>query len=52
MYCIFHFFQAHNDVFELSFFRALFLHLVKETDSMLGHAAQILKSEIIVQQRL
>ena len=31
-----------------NFFRASFLHLTKDTDSMYGHAAQIFKSENIV----
>ena len=38
-----HFSEALNDAFEVQFFRASFLHLIKDTDSMKGHAAQILK---------
>ena len=30
----FHFFKALNGAFEVQFFRASFLHLMKDTDSM------------------
>ena len=33
--------EALNDAFEVQFFRASFLHLTKDTDSILDHAAQI-----------
>ena len=39
--CLFSLFEALNDAFEVQFFRALVLHLTKDTDSMYGHAAQI-----------
>ena len=33
--CLFHFFEAFNYAFEVQFFfRASFLHLIKDTDSM------------------
>ena len=35
-----------------NFFRASFVHIIKDTDSMKGHAAQIFKSENIVKQCL
>ena len=35
----FHFFEAL--AFEVEFFRASFLHHITDTESMLGHAAQI-----------
>ena len=35
-----------------NFFKASFLHLIKDTDSMQGHVAQIFKSENIVKQCL
>ena len=39
--CLFHFFKALNDAFEVQFFfRASFLYIIKDTDSMQGHAAQ------------
>ena len=47
--CLFSFFEALKGAFEVHFFRASFLHLIKGTDSILWeHAAQILKSENIV----
>ena len=30
----FHFFEALNDAFKVQFFRASFLHFIKDTDSM------------------
>ena len=35
-----------------NFFRASFLHLTKDTDSIYGHAAQIFKRKNIVKQCL
>ena len=36
------FFEALNDDYEVQgFFRASFLHLIKDTDNMSSHAAQI-----------
>ena len=48
----FHLFEALNGalVHGAYFFRASFLHLIKDTDSIYGHAAQIFKSKNIVKQ--
>ena len=32
--CLFHSFEALNDAFEVYFFRASFLHLTKDSDSI------------------
>ena len=39
---IFYYFETRNDAFVVLFFSPglQFLHLIKDTDSMLGHAAQ------------
>ena len=36
-----YFFESLDDVFEVHFFRASFLHLVKDTHNMYGHIAKI-----------
>ena len=50
---IFTLFEALNDAFEVQFFfRASFLHLTKDTDTIWDHAAQIFLKWKIVKQCL
>ena len=48
--CIFTSLKHLVILLKCSLFRASFLHLIKDTDSMNGHAAQIFKSRNIVKQ--
>ena len=41
----FHSFEGLNDAFEVQFFGASFLHLIKDTDNMKSRAVQIFKVE-------
>ena len=48
--CFFNTFLKHffHDAFEVQFFRASFLHLIKGTDSMWAHASQIFKVKTLL----
>ena len=52
--CLFHFFVTLNGAFEVLFFNASFVHLIKDTVTctMKGPAAPIFKSGNIVKQCL